>query len=53
MIKELHASELALLSMQLPLPCVLKQADSAFSRGVAKADTPEEILTSADYRTAR
>jgi glutathione synthase/RimK-type ligase-like ATP-grasp enzyme len=28
---------------ELPFPCVLKQPDSAFSRGVAKAQDPEEF----------
>ncbi|WP_372798446.1 RimK family alpha-L-glutamate ligase, partial [Pontiella sp.] len=40
-----HKGNLDLIQHELDLPCVLKQPDSAFSAGVVKASTPEELLS--------
>jgi glutathione synthase/RimK-type ligase-like ATP-grasp enzyme len=37
------------VAQELGLPCVLKQPDSAFSLGVVKAETEEELNTQLDY----
>lgn len=44
-----HKDNVDAIIPELGLPCVLKEPDSAFSRGVYKADTPAELsrLTSA------
>jgi glutathione synthase/RimK-type ligase-like ATP-grasp enzyme len=38
-----HKGNVDQVAGELGLPCVLKQPDSAFSRGVVKAETPEEL----------
>ncbi len=40
----LHAKNLEQMLEKLPVPCVLKQPDSAFSVGVTKASSREEII---------
>lgn len=39
-----HKDNLGEVAAQVGLPCILKQPDSAFSRGVMKVDTNEELL---------
>jgi glutathione synthase/RimK-type ligase-like ATP-grasp enzyme len=38
-----HKGNMDQVAAELGLPCVLKQPDSAFSRGVVKAETPEQL----------
>ncbi|MBC7531575.1 MAG: RimK family protein [Oligoflexus sp.] len=40
----IHKKNLEAMLEKLPVPCVLKQPDSAFSQGVLKAKTREEII---------
>jgi glutathione synthase/RimK-type ligase-like ATP-grasp enzyme len=40
-----HRDNVGLVQSDLGLPCVLKKPDSAFSVGVTKAETPEELAT--------
>jgi glutathione synthase/RimK-type ligase-like ATP-grasp enzyme len=44
----LHKHNVSSLVDHLPLPCVLKQPDSAFSKGVSKANTREELVETID-----
>jgi len=48
-----HRDNLETIVPQLGLPCILKQPDSAFSQGVLKADTPEEVAKAADEMLER
>lgn len=43
-----HKDNRALIPSVLGLPCVLKQPDSSFSRGVVKVDTKEELKEKLD-----
>jgi glutathione synthase/RimK-type ligase-like ATP-grasp enzyme len=38
-----HRDNLDEIAPRLGLPCILKEPDSAFSQGVVKVDTPEEV----------
>ncbi len=39
-----HANTVAGLEERMGLPCVVKKPDSAFSKGVSKAETPKELI---------
>lgn len=43
-----HADTVSSIAAEVGLPCVLKRPDSAFSRGVTKASTPEELREKAE-----
>ena len=43
----LHSRNLAQAEAELSLPCILKEPDSSFSQGVAKADTARELMSMA------
>jgi len=40
-----HADNVADVERSIGLPCVLKQPDGSFSRGVVKVETPDELKT--------
>ncbi len=48
-----HRDNVEEIVPQLGLPCILKQPDSAFSQGVVKADTPEEVKRGAEEMLER
>jgi len=48
-----HRDNLDQIELQLGLPCILKQPDSAFSQGVIKADTPAQIIAGAEQMLER
>lgn len=43
-----HRDNVEEVAHKLGLPCVLKEPDGAFSRGVVKVATPDELLTQAE-----
>ena len=43
----LEELEAALKRDEIPMPCVLKPASGSMSQGVARADTPREVLRQA------
>jgi glutathione synthase/RimK-type ligase-like ATP-grasp enzyme len=43
-----HKGNVGSIERELGLPCVLKQPDSAFSKGVVKVSTPEELATATE-----
>jgi glutathione synthase/RimK-type ligase-like ATP-grasp enzyme len=43
-----HKGNVQAIEKQLGLPCVLKQPDSAFSKGVVKVSTPEELAAATE-----
>ncbi len=48
-----HRDNVEDIVSQLGLPCILKQPDSAFSQGVTKADTVEEVRQGAEEMLER
>ena len=48
-----HRQNVDRISLELGLPCVLKQPDSAFSRGVTKVETREELEKQVDKLLAK
>lgn len=44
----LHRDNLRTIASTLGLPCILKQPDSAFSQGVVKVDSSEQLVTEAE-----
>jgi glutathione synthase/RimK-type ligase-like ATP-grasp enzyme len=49
----MHRDNLRTIAATLGLPCILKQPDGAFSQGVVKVDTSEQLLSEAERLLAK